>query len=287
MSPHRWVTAFSERVMGRAHRRGWIGVVAAAALFAVACSLGLWLIVLALCGAAAVLVRHRVLARRGLPARLAAWAAHAPCGPSPPLALEHAMAVDLAAVSRGYLDCLDRAVAVLADRVDDRWRCALGGERLARAQRLVADGELVGINPRSEPRRARLRCSAAAGATMVLLAVGTLSQSRWWLLPLAGTYALLALESAALHERRRALPELLASRSVCDPIHGIFVMPEPEVVRSLVVLANNDPVVVQRARCLLERAGQHPYACRRLVHAERLLARRAGSLPSELPRRQP
>jgi predicted small integral membrane protein len=287
MSPRRSPKAFEAPPMGRAHRRAWVGVVAAAALFAVACSLGLWLIVLALCGAAAVLARHRVLARRGLPARLAAWAAHAPCGPSPPRALEHALAVDLAAVSRGYLDCLDRAGAVLADRVDDRWRCALGTERLARAQRLVADGALVGISPRREPRGGRLRCSVAAGATIVLLALGNLSQSRWWLLPLAVTYALLATGCAALYERRRALPEVLASRAVSDPIDGVFVMPEPDVVRSLVVLADNDRVVVQRARCLLERAGQHPHACRRLVHAERLLARRAGPPPSELPRRLP
>jgi hypothetical protein len=122
---------------------------------------------------------------------------------------------------------------------------------------------------------------------IVLLALGTLSQSRWWLLPLAVTYALLAMECAELYERRRALPEVLASRAVSDPIDGVFVMPEPEVVRSLVVLANNDWVMVQRARCLLERAGQHRHGCRRLVQAERLLAQRAGSSPSELPRRHP
>jgi hypothetical protein len=151
MSPRRRAKAFEAPAMGRAHRRGSIAILAAAALFAVAWSLELWLIVLALCGAAAVLARHRVLARRGLPARLAAWAAHAPSGPSPPLALEHAMAVDLAAVSRGYLDCLERAHAVLADRVDDRWRCALGAERLARAQRLGGDDELGGNTPGGSP----------------------------------------------------------------------------------------------------------------------------------------
>jgi hypothetical protein len=220
ISPHLSVKACSERVMGRAHRRDWISVVAGAALLILAWSLGLWLIVLALCSAAAVVGRHRVFARRVLPARLAAWAAHAPYGPSPPIALEHALAVDLAAVSRGYLDCLERAHGVLAGRIDDRWRCALGAERLARAQRLVGDGQLMGLTPRREPRLARLCCSAAAGATVVLVAVGTLSQS-------------------------------------------------------------------QQARCLLERAGQHPRACRRLVHAERLIAQRAGSRPSELPRRLP
>jgi hypothetical protein len=287
MNPRRRAKAFEAPATGRAHRRGSIAILAAAALFAVAWSLELWLIVLTLCGAAAVLARQLVLARRRLPARLAAWAAHAPCGPSPPLALEHALAVDLATVSQGYLDSLERAHALLADRVDDRWRCALAAERLGRAQRLVVEGALVGIEPRRESRGVRLRCSAAAALTVVWVVLGTLTTSRWWLVPMAVTYALLTSEGAALYHRGRALPELLAARSSCDPVDGIFVMPEADVVRSLVVLANHDWVVVRRARCLLERAGRHPLACRRLVHAERLLASGAGFRPTARARRHP
>ncbi len=41
--------------------------------------------------------------------------------------------------------------------------------------------------------------------------------------------ALFTLECVALYERRWALPELLASRSVQDPIRGLFVMPEVAV----------------------------------------------------------
>ena len=285
MTPRRHPEARPERSLRRTHLRASVALVAAGVLFAVAWSLGLWLIVLAVCGAAAALARQLVVVRRRLPARLAAWAAHAPCGLSSPLTLEHALAADLAAVSQGYLDSLERAHALLADRVDDRWRCALGGERLARAQRLVTEGVLVGIEPRGESRGARLRCSAAAASTVVWVVVGTLTTSRWWLVPMAVTYAVLTSEGAALYHRWRVLPELLASRSSCDPVDGIFIMPEADVVRSLVVLANHDCVVLRRARCLLERAGQHPVACRRLVHAERLLAPDAGPLPTARARR--
>jgi hypothetical protein len=255
----------------RARRRGVIAVVAGAVLFVVAGSMGLWLIVLMLCSVAASVTRHRLLARRGLPARLAAWAVHAPCGPSTPAALEHAIAVDLAAISRGHMDVLERAQVALGDAVDDPWRRGLGEERLAAARRLVADGRLVGITPRRQSGAARLRRSAVAVAMIVVLAVGALSQSRWWLVPMAVAGALFTLECVGLYEQRRGLPELLASRSVRDSIQALFVMPEPAVARSLVVLANNDAVVIRRARSLLEGDGQHAHARRRLLEAERLL----------------
>ena len=77
--------------------------------------LGLWLIVLGISSAAVVFARQRLLARQRLPVRLVAWALHAPRGPSPPVALEHAIAVDLAVVSEGNLDRLDRAEVVVGD----------------------------------------------------------------------------------------------------------------------------------------------------------------------------
>ena len=140
--------------MSRPRPRGSVAAATAGVLFAIALSLELWLILLAISSLTAVLVRQRLLARRGLPARLAGWAAHAPCGPSPPVALERAMAVDLAAVSGGHLDLLERAQLVVADSVDDPWRRALGEERLGRAHRLVAERALVGIAPRREPAAA-------------------------------------------------------------------------------------------------------------------------------------
>ncbi|HEV3402360.1 MAG TPA: hypothetical protein VG078_11115 [Acidimicrobiales bacterium] len=264
--------------MSRAHRRRTLAVVGAVE-FAVAWYYGLWLVVLALSSAAAVLARQRFVARRGLPARLAAWAAHAPCGPSTPVALEHAMAVDLAAVSEGHLDSLERAQAVLAHTVEDPWRRALGEERLTRAQRLVGEGALVGVHPRVESPVAALRRAGAAVALIVLVAAGTLSQSQWWLVPMAVVHALLAWEFFTHYERRRALPELLASRSVREPIRGLFLMREDDIARSLVTLANHDRVVIQRARRLLERRDQHRHARRRLAEAERLVVHRGASAP--------
>jgi hypothetical protein len=256
-----------------------LAVAGAGVVFAVAWSFGLWLIVLTLSSLAAVLARQRLHARRGLPARLAAWAAHAPRGPSTPIALEHAMAVDLAAVSQGHLDSLERAQAVLTHTAEDPWRRALGEERLATAHRLVVDGALVGVHCQRESPVAGLRRAGAAVALIVLLAGATLSQSRWWLVPMAVVHALVAWEGVALYERRWALPELLASGSVRDPIQGLFVMPEEDVARSLVALAHHDQVVIQRARCLLERCGDHPHARRRLAEAERLLVHGGGTAP--------
>ena len=263
----------------RSRRRGSLIVTAAAFIFAVAWAFGLWLIVLLLLSAAAVLARQRVLARRGLPARLVAWAEHAPCGPATPVALEHAVSVDLAAISEGDLDALERAQAVLADTVEDPWRRALGEERLSTAHRLVARGALVGIRRRGESPLTRLRRGGAAVSLIALVALGALSQSRWWLVPTAVAHALVALEFVALYERRWVRPELLASRSVRDPVEGLFVMPEEAVARSLVTLANSDPVVIQRARHLLEASGPHAHARRRLDEAERLLAHRRGNRP--------
>ena len=167
-------------------------------LFAVAWAFGLWLIVLGSFSAGVILIRQQVLARRQVPTRLAAWALHAPRGLSPPPALEHAITVDLAAVSQGHLDSLDRAQAVVANSVDDPWRRALAAERLAGARHVIAGDGLVGIKRRQDTPAARVRPSAGAVALMALLAVGTISQSRWWLIPLAVVNALLTLEFVGL-----------------------------------------------------------------------------------------
>lgn len=168
---------------------------------------------------------------------------------------------------------------MLADSVDDPWRRALGEERLGRAHRLVSERALVGIAPRRESAGAWLHRSGAVVALIGLVAVGTFSQCRWWLVPTALVHAHLAVQCATLYERRRALPELLASRSLRDPIRGLFVMPEEDVARSLVILANNDRAVIRRARFLLGRADQHPHAGQRLAAAERLLVHGRGSIP--------
>ena len=202
---------------------------------------------------------------------MASWALHASCGPSTPSALEHVLAVDLAATCEGRLDCLERAQAVVASGVDDPWRRALGEERLARAHCLVANDALPGVTVRRESSVAWLRRAAAGAALTVLLALAVLSQSRWWLLPVAVINAGLALECVLLVERRRTLPELLASQSLRDPIRGLFVMPERDVVRSLLVLADGDPAILEWALRLLEDADPPAHARRRLVRAERLL----------------
>jgi hypothetical protein len=259
-----------------------VGVVLYAALVALAWVFGLWLFVLGLASAGAVVVRHRILTLRQLPARVAAWALHAPRGLSPPVALEQAIAVDLAAVSQGQLDCLDRAQGVVAESVDDPWRRELAAERLARAHDLIAGGDIVGVTAREETPRVRLRDSAGVVMLIVLLALGNLTQSRWWLIPLGVVSVLLALEFIDLYERRNALPRLLASRSTQDPIQGLFVMFEIDVARSLVALAQGDRVVIERARCLVETTADPAYAYQRLMEAERLLwteARRRGSGP--------
>ena len=262
-------------------RRFRVGVVFYAALVALAWVFGLWLFVLGLASAGAVVVRHRILTLRQLPARVAAWALHAPRGLSPPAALEHAIAVDLAAVSQGQLDCLDRAQTVVAENVDDPWRRELAAERLARAHDLIAGGDIVGVTARQETPRVRLRDPAGVVMLIVLLALGNLTQSRWWLIPLGVVSVLLAVELVDLYERRRALPGLLASRSVQDPVQGPFVMFEHDVARSLVVLARDDRLVIERARCLVNRTTEHAYAYQRLMEADRLLlgtaARRSGS----------
>lgn len=257
----------------RGHWR-WVRGSLSALAVAVAWALGLWLIVLGMFSAVVVLARQRFLARHRLPVRLVAWALHAPHGLSPPVALEHAIAVDLAVVSEGHLDRLDRAQLVLEDRVDDPWRRALAAERLTRAQNLIESDRLVGVRVRRQTSAARLRRSAAAIVMIVLVALGNLTQSRWWLFPLAAVHALLTLECLDLYECRRGIPELLAARSLQDPIEGPFVMPEHEVARSLVVLAGNDQRIIQRALGLLrhKEALEHPQAHRRLVHAECLAA---------------
>ncbi len=264
--------------MSRTRCRHAVTIAFGAALLAVAWSLGVWLVVLTLCSAGAVLTRQRLLARRGLPVRLAAWAVYAPCGPRPPVALEHALAADLAAVSQGHLESLQRAQAVLAESVDDPWHRALGEERLAAAHDLVTTGALVGIR-RRDSARGRLRGFGAPVALILLLAAGAMSQALWWLFPIGLVHALLSLECVALYERRRALPELLASLALPDPIRGLFIMREEDVARSLVALANRDPVVIHRARCLLASTGQQPHARRRLEAAERLLRLDGGTRP--------
>ena len=109
---------------------------------------------------------------------------------------------------------------------------------------------------------------------LVLLALGNMTQSRWWLLPLAAVHALLTLECLHLYECRRGIPELLAASSLQDPIQGLFVMPEQAVAHSLVVLAGKEPVVIQRALCLLQQAQavEDAHARLRLLHAECLAA---------------
>ena len=252
----------------------WAKAATSALALAAAWALGLSLIVLGMSSAAVVLARQRLLARRRLPVRLVAWALHAPRGPSPPMALEHAIAVDLAVVSEGYLDRLSRAEVVVGDCVDDPWRRALAVERLTMAQNLIESGRLVGVRPRRESSSDRLRRSAAAVVMIVLLALGNMTQSRWWLLPLAAVHALLSLECLYLYECRRGIPQLLASTSLQDPIEGLFVMPEQEVAHSLVVLAGKDQVVIQRALCLLQQgqAVEDAHARLRLLHAESLTA---------------
>ncbi len=265
--------------MSRSWRRFRFGALLYVLVVALAWVFGLWLFVLGLVSAGAVLLRHRVLTRRQLPARLAAWALHAPRGLSPPVALEHAIAVDLAAVSQGQLDCLDRAQCVVADSVDDPWRRALAAERLTRAHDLVAGGSLVGVSAREETPAVRLRHSTGAVVLIVLLALGNLTQSRWWLIPLAVVNVLLTFELVDLYDRRRALPELLACRSVQDPVQGLLVMFEHDVARSLVALARNDRLVIHRARCLVEATSEHAYARQRLMEADRLLADTAAGRP--------
>lgn len=257
----------------RGHRR-WVRASLSALAVAAAWALGLWLIVLGSFSAVVVLGRRRFRARQRLPVRLVAWALHAPHGLSPPVALEHAVAVDLAVISEGHLDRLDRAQVVLADCVDDPWRRGLGAERLTMAQDVIERGRLVGVMARREPTGARVRLSAAAVVLIVLVAVGNTTQSPWWLLPLAAVHAVLTLQCLDLYECRRGIPQLLASRSLQDPIRGVFVMPEREVARSLVVLAGNDPVIIQRALSLLQQADahEHAHARLRLIHAECLAA---------------
>ena len=173
-------------------------------------------------------------------------------------------------MSQGQLDSLDRAQLIVADSVEDPWRRALAGERLARAEGLVAEGGLIGVSPRREKPIAALRRAAGTIVLIVLLALGFLTQSRWWLIPLAVVHALLTLKLVDLHERRRALPNLLASRSVHDPVQGLFIMLEHDVARSLVVLARNDRLVIHRARSIVEASRDDSYARERLLEAERL-----------------
>lgn len=261
--------------MRRRERRRWATGSLLALAMAASWALGLWLIVLGLFSVIVVLARQRFLSRHRLPIRLIAWALHAPHGPSPPVAIEHAIAVDLAVISEGHLDRLDRAQVVLGDAVDDPWRRALADERLTMARNLVESGRLVGVKPHHETSADRFRRSAAAVIMIVLLALGNLTQSRWWLLPLAVVHALLTLECVHLYECRRGIPKLLASSSLQDPIEGPFVMPEREVARSLVVLAGNDQRIIRRALDLLhpEESLEHPQARGRLVHAECLAAK--------------
>ena len=255
-------------------RRRWARGSLIALAMAASWGLGLWLIVFALFSAVVVLARQRLVSRHRLPIRLLAWALHAPHGPSPPVAIEHAIAVDLAVISEGHLDRLDRAQVVLRESVDDPWRRALADERLTMAKNLVESGRLVGVKPHHETSADRFRRSGAAVIMIVLLALGNLTQSRWWLLPLAVVHALLTLECVHLYECRHGIPKLLASSSLQDPIDGPFVMPEHEVARSLVVLAGNDQRTIRRALSLLQHgeAPEHPQARCRLVHAERLAA---------------
>lgn len=252
----------------------WVGAPTAAATLALALAFELWLVVLAMFSGAAVLVRYHVLARRRVPPRLTAWAMHAPLGRCLPEALEHAIAVDLAVLCWGHIDCLARARTIVEDGVDDPWRRELATERLQRAQDLLADGCLVGVSPRLETPMHRLRRSAGAIVMMVLIALGSMTQSRWWLLPLGVVCSLLPLELIELHERQQMLPSLLADRSLQDPVRGRFVMPEQEVVRSLVELAGCDESLIRRAVTLLQGSENHSdeHALTRLATAGRLAA---------------
>lgn len=89
---------------------------------------------------------------------------------------------------------------------------------------------------------------------IVVISLGSSAQSRWWLLALGGASVLLTLEFAELYERRRALPGLLAARSLEDPARRPFVMPEHHVACSIAVLAGNDGSMIRRALCLLKEA---------------------------------
>lgn len=263
--------------MNSAQKPRWVGGIAGGLVLAGAWILGLWLVVIALFCAGVVFGRQRARKRTRTPARLAAWAVHAPHGTSPPAALEHAIAVDIAVVCWGHVECLHRARLAVEDQVDDPWRRALASERLANAYDLLASGCLAGVGAQVETGAARLRRSAVAMAMTVLVALGSFTQSRWWLLPLAVVSALLTLEFADLAERRRLLPGLLASEALQDPARGSFVMLETHVVRSIAALAGNDRLVLRRAQVLLEGVLEgvdvtaHDYARQRLVHAEALI----------------
>jgi len=130
------------------------------AAFAAAWHFGLWMVVAAGLSAAGTLVHGDVSHRWWLESRLAAWALHAPHGRCPPQGLEGAISPDLAAISGGDLDVIDRGQRLVEADSRDPWQRAMASERLTAAADLVragavpqlGDTSVVSDSPRQRPR---------------------------------------------------------------------------------------------------------------------------------------
>lgn len=148
------------------------------AAFAAAWHFGLWMVVAAGLSAAGTLVHGDVSHRWWLESRLAAWALHAPHGRCPPQGLEGAISPDLAAISGGDLDVIDRGQRLVEADSRDPWQRAMASERLTAAADLVRAGAVPPT--RGHQRGLGFATTAATAGVAVVLVISHPTRQEWF-----------------------------------------------------------------------------------------------------------
>ena len=231
---------------------------------------GLWLIVLGVVAAVAVLIRRELQDRRGwLPALLAVRAVSRPARPSGDAAFE-ASAAELAVLARGRRDVLERAAALANEEADvERWGRSIDG--IVVAADLLEHGAVPGV-PSGHPRNPGHLVFWLA-AVLACLVGATLTSSAWWLAALVVTYTAAVLAWTERREDRDWGPALVAGVARARP--AAPTAPAELVLAHLALIARASVGPVRRARDLVETwpgpAEDKAQGSRRLAMTEALL----------------
>lgn len=239
------------------------------ALFVVSLRHGLWLFVLAITALVVILVRRHVQEqRRWLPAFAAvrAVASTDEIG-SDRLDLT---AAELAVLSKGHVEVLDRAADLAHMEADSRrWSVAIRGISVARD--LLRRERVPGIS--ETPSAPAHRVIILAVATGVALVAAALTASGWWLIPLVIVYVAAMVAWTDWREERHWAPAIIANSA-----RQLETQPPDDdgvVAAELAALARGRLRVLRRAQRFVEQwpgpVEDKTAASRRLAMAVALL----------------
>lgn len=217
------------------------------AAFAAAWHFGLWMVVAAGLSAGGTLVHGDVSHRWWLESRLAAWALHAPHGRCPPQGLEGAISPDLAAISGGDLDVIDRGQRLVEADSRDPWQRAMASERLTAAADLVRAGAVPPT--RGHQRGLGFATTAATAGVAVVLVISHPTRQEWFVVFLSPALVALCIVWRNQYRRRVLRPSLIVQAVGVVPVVPMQV-PEAGVGAILITLAEGDARLLQHAAVL-------------------------------------